>query len=95
MIFPVTNTSDSTAVGAASAQFAPDLAAGQTWLFVSSTACWIAQGANPTAAASDGNMFVPAGVQVMIDGAGGEKLAVIRDTADGRASLTRVFSRAV
>lgn len=88
---PITSTSDSTAVTVASAQFTPTLAAGQVWMFVSSTACWIAQGADPqTAAAADANMFVPAGVTVLIDGGAGAKLAVIRDTADGRASLTRI-----
>jgi hypothetical protein len=87
--YPVTSTSDSQAVGAASAQFSPTMEADQVWMFISTTNCWIAQGTNPTAAAADGNMFVPANVFVMIDGGVGAKLAVIQASAGGTASLTR------
>ena len=85
---PYTAGSDSTTVTVASAQFTLTLAATYVYLFVSSTNCWISQGANPTASAADANMFVPANVLVTIDGATGAKLAVIRDTVDGKASLT-------
>jgi len=87
----VNTNADQVNVIVTSAQFANivAMAAKQTYLFVSTTACWIQQGANPTAAATPGSMFVPANVQVLIDGALGAKLAVIRDAADGKASLTR------
>jgi streptogramin lyase len=84
--------SDEVAVGAASAQFAniTAMAAGQMFMFVSSTACWIKQGSNPTASAAPGSMYVPANTIVFISGANGVKLAVIQDAAGGKASLTQV-----
>lgn len=88
-----TNTqSDEVAVGAASAQFANivAMAAGQMYVFVSSTACWILQGANPTASAAPGSMYVPPNTIVFIGGLNGIKLAVIQDAAPGKASLTKV-----
>lgn len=95
-VAPVTGgsaaSSDFLAVGAASAQFPAinTMVAGQTFVFSSNTGCWILQGANPTAAASAGSMFVPAGVPIVIDGGIGAKLAVIRDSADGKCSLTKI-----
>lgn len=83
---PAIALTDTIAVGVASAQFAATAATGLFW-FISSTACYIAQGTNPTASAADGSIFVPAGLPVLIDAAGGIKLAVIRSAADGFASL--------
>lgn len=83
---------DTVAVGAASAEF-PNIntmAAGQYFVFCSSVACWIKQGTNPVASAAAGSMFVPANVQVMIDGALGTELAVIQASTGGTASLVRV-----
>lgn len=91
ILAPDTTSSDSQAVGAASAPFTSTIGKNEIWMFVSTTNCWIAQGANPTAAAADGNMFVPANVIVPISGLGGEKLAVIQASAGGTASLTRAF----
>lgn len=87
----VTNA-DQVAVGAASAQFTNivAMAAGQHYMFCSNIACWIKQGLNPTASAAPGSMYVPANVQVDIDGGVGIKLAVIQDAAGGKASLTRM-----
>ncbi len=42
------------------------------------------------ATAADGSMFVPALVTVVLDGNLGPQVGVIRDTADGKASLTRL-----
>jgi hypothetical protein len=42
------------------------------------------------ATAADGSMYIPANVIVPIDGKYGAQLGVIRNTADGSASLTRV-----
>lgn len=89
IVFPVTSTSDSQAVTSSAASMSPVMATNQIWMFTCSTNCWISQGAAPTAAAADGSMFVPAGAIIMIDGGLGVALSVIRDTADGKASLTR------
>jgi hypothetical protein len=43
-----------------------------------------------TTTAADGCMFVPAGVSVAISGDQGPQVGVLRDSVDGRASLTRV-----
>lgn len=44
----------------------------------------------PIATAADGSMYVPANTPVLIDGAGGDSLSVIRAAGDGTASLTRM-----
>lgn len=87
--YPVTSSSDVQAVTGTHAVMAPTMAAGETWLFVSSTNCYIAQAAAPVATAGDGSMFVPAGVVVSLDGGLGAKLSVIQASANGSASLTR------
>lgn len=46
----------------------------------------------PTAAS--GSMYVPAGLQVFLDGRSGPQVGVLRDTADGKATLTRFGSTA-
>lgn len=82
---------DVVAVGAASATF-PNIiamAAGETYVFTSTVACYIKQGAAPVASAAAGSALVPAGVQVLIDGALGIKLAVIQASTGGSASLVR------
>lgn len=61
-----------------------------TWAFVSSTACWITQDGTSTPTAVAGaaaNLFVPANTIVYLAAIGGD-VAVIRDAADGKASLT-------
>lgn len=90
---PVTYLSDIIDVGDTSAQFATfnAMAAGQWFRFFATVACWIKQGANPTAAANTAaSMPVAAGEAVLINGALGAKLAVIRDGANGKAVLTPV-----
>jgi hypothetical protein len=42
-----------------------------------------------TVATADGSMFVPASIPITINGDQGPQLGVIRDAADGKASLTR------
>ncbi len=42
------------------------------------------------ATAAAGSMFVPAGVQVLLDGSQGAQVGILRDTADGKASCTFV-----
>lgn len=45
----------------------------------------------PIATAATGSMFVAAGVSVYFDGRLGSDVSVLRDTADGKATLTHVF----
>lgn len=94
IITPVTSKSKVvTAVTATAASFSAGMVAGssQFWRFVSTTNCWILQGATPTAVANTvGNMLVPAGQEVYLDGRNGADVSVVRDTADGHASLTPV-----
>lgn len=77
------------AVGAASAQFALTLDAGKAYRLISSTACYVAQGANPTAVAGagTGRYYVPAGVALDLHGFAGVKVAVIQAAAGGFASI--------
>lgn len=57
----------------------------------SSTNCHINIGTNPTAAATDNNgMYLPAGVVEYFHVAPGQKLAVIRDSADGVMSVSEM-----
>jgi hypothetical protein len=60
---------------------------------VSTTNCHINIGANPTAAATDNNgIYLPANVVEFYHVSPGQKIAVIRDTADGvfcMAEMTR------
>ncbi len=93
MSFPVPtiSTSQKLAVGVAAASFGVDMPAGngeKLHEFVCTTDCWIKQGAAPTASAASGSMFVPALRTVLIDAGAGVKLSVIRNTADGSATLT-------
>lgn len=88
--FPVTSTSDVQAVSGISAQMSPTMEVDQVWMFACNVDCYIAQGANPTAAVADGSMFVPAGEVIYIDGGVGAKLAVIQASSGGFASLTRL-----
>lgn len=94
-MYPVTSftaQSIKAAVSAASATFgAPlDALAPQRWyLFASTTNCWLKQSdAGTAASAASGSMFWPANTPLLISGNNGLKLSVIRDTADGSASLT-------
>lgn len=96
LLSPDTSTSLELAVGAAHAEFNANMAAHTYWLFVSTTNCWIKQGAHAAlvtsgASAGAGSMFVPALAQVVISGDLGADLSVIEDTTTGKASLTRVI----
>jgi hypothetical protein len=88
-----TGDCDVQAVGVASAQ-CQAMTAGNCYRFISTTNCWIRFGAAPTAAAgADGNVYLPANWEffAMCQGTA-LKCAVIRDTADGFLSQTRVDS---
>lgn len=88
LVVPVASRSDVTAVGAVAATSGLTMDAGFFYLFVSNTDCFIAQGATPTATAADASMFVPSRTPIILAGSSGAALSIIRDTADGKASLT-------
>lgn len=93
IISPDTSTALAVTVSGVSADFSATMVAKEYWLFVSSTNCWITQGATPTAVAgAAGNMYVPANTPIVIDGRCGASLAVIQATAGGSASLTRLLT---
>lgn len=59
---------------------------------VSTTNCWINIGTNPTAAAADDNLYMPAGLVEYFHVSPGQRLAVIQDSAGGSlivAEMTR------
>lgn len=91
MFYPIPLTFKSSAVravGLASAQFATVMDSGVQYVLRANTNLWWrADSANPTASAGDGSHFLAAGQTALIGGAG-YKVAVIRDTADGTASLS-------
>jgi hypothetical protein len=60
----------------------------ELWQFISNTACWISQGATPTATTGAGSMFVAAGQAVLLDGHNGAVVAAIQDAAGGKCTLT-------
>lgn len=87
-IVVVTDKSIKTDVAATAATSSLALVAGTVYRFISTTACWIKQGATPTASAASGSMFVAANEAVYIDGRNGAGLSVIRNAADGTSTLT-------
>ncbi|HEX8894459.1 MAG TPA: hypothetical protein VF783_14105 [Terriglobales bacterium] len=77
------------AVGAASAQSAVVQAATNRVVLSSTTACWVAFGANPTASAAAGSIYVPANFPmppIAVTG-GTTKIAVIQASAAGSLSI--------
>lgn len=92
MLVPIAGSSDFQAVVTGSAEFAgTTMTATDLYVFTCDIDCYVKQGAAPTAAASDGSMFVPAGMPLLIDGAQGAKLAVLRAGAsDGVATMQKV-----
>lgn len=88
---PDPSSSIEKAVGAASVPFGATMTKDDAYLFVSSTACWIAQGTSPVASAGAGSMYVPANVVIAISGRAGADVAVIQDSVSGKASLTRAL----
>ncbi len=81
-------TASTRAVGA-SAQFSTVLMEGGVYSIVSTTACWILTGSNPTATAQGaGTLYIPANFPVVfICPPGATKLAIIQDAAPGFATL--------
>jgi len=80
------------AVGVASAQFSHVLEEGIDYEIVSTTDCHVKVGADPaTASNATGSQYVKAGVPYPIAKQGGsDRVAIIRDAADGSAWLSKV-----
>jgi hypothetical protein len=87
----LSHTSLFTAVTATSAQLTLD--AGERYMISCDVACWIRQGADPTAeAATPANTYLPANFPVVISaGAGNVKVAAIRAVGDGNLTATRLL----
>ena len=82
---------DYVAVAVASAQSAVWASTTREIRIVSNTNCHINIGQNPTAAATDDNGFyLPANVVEYLHVTPGQRLAVIRDTADGILSVSEM-----
>jgi hypothetical protein len=82
------STSEVLAVIATSDDFDTALTPEGIYQLTSNTDCWVSQGSAPTAAAdTDANVFVPAGGTIYLHGSDGDTVAIIRDSADGHASL--------
>lgn len=83
-------------VTSSSAKFAAAMAFGEQYVFTTTTDCWIttaATGGSVTASAA-GAMFVAAGSAVLLtpdDDGSVWFVHIIRDSADGKASLTRAI----
>lgn len=90
MLAPIAATSDRQTVTSSSVQFDTTMTVKQLFIYTCDTDSYIKQGANPTASAADGSMFVPAGLPIVIDGFQGAKLATIRKSADGVATLQQM-----
>ncbi len=76
----------------ASTEFGLTLMPNIDYVIVSSTAAWIKQAAsNPVAVAGDpANMYIPANTLIYVSGDNGAEIAIIRDAADGKASIAPV-----
>ncbi len=92
MLVPLAGTSDFQAVTTPAAQLAgTTMVATDLYVFTSSVDAWVKQGSNPTASAGDGSMFVPAGMPLLIDGAQGAKLSVLRvGASDGVCTFQKM-----
>ena len=96
VLVPTISAADEIAVGASSATFGLAMTTigvlGQAlYRFVSTTNCWLAQSATPTATSGAGSLFVPANTIVILDGSLGTHAACIQDSTGGKASLCPVL----
>jgi hypothetical protein len=79
------------AIGASSAASAAFAAGAKIVRLVATQNCWIAFGANPTAAATSGNgSYVPSGAIEFWRVTPGHKVAVIQDGTAGTLSITEM-----
>jgi hypothetical protein len=89
-----TATATVTAVTITSAQLT--MVAGTRYRLASTTAAWVAFGSNPTAVAGAANnhLILAGGTLDIQCSAAALKLAIVRDTADGNATLSLVMDGA-
>jgi hypothetical protein len=93
MMLDPSDAPDFQAVGAASAQFTKTMVEGSRYILTSTTAAWVAIGANPTAAKADGSFYLPANTPLVIMCRGAAvKVAILQDAAVGNASLALAVS---
>lgn len=90
MLVPVAGTSKYLAVTDTAAVIQADMTEAGVYVFTADVDCYIKQGADPTASAANGSMLVSAGMPVVIDGAQGAKLSVVRKADSGVATLQKV-----
>lgn len=92
LLAPDTSSAVELAVGVASAQFTGLTLLINNWYQLSTnTGLWFAVGANPTASAGNGSVYLgPNQTALIYSLAGGEKVAIIEDTTAGKASLARL-----
>lgn len=91
MSTPDTTTALVLNVTSSADEFGADMQPGNFYQYVATVATWIAQGETPTASAGAGSMYVPANFVVTLTGICGPDLSVVRDSVDGKASLTRLL----
>lgn len=86
------STPERVAVTSTSAQFSTTMVSGCTYELTSSARAWIKIAANPTAEAdTTGNLLIAPDTPTRIAAQGSaNKVAIIRDTADGDATLARI-----
>ena len=71
--------------------FGNALTVGTLYMLTLTAAGWICQSNAGTAATKGvGSLYLPANVQILIDGAQGSKLHILQDAAGGNASLVKV-----
>jgi hypothetical protein len=95
ILFPDTSSSTlalEQAVSGTSAAFGA-MAVNEIWRLTATTNLWWSQGATPTATAGAGSAYLAAGQVVLVNGNNGAQVAVIEDTAAGKASLCRCSTR--
>lgn len=91
MLVPVAASSLYSTVTSSAASFSA--MTGKRYVFSSNTACFIKQGpaaGSPTASSAAGSMYVPSDSFITIDPKYGDTVSVIRDSADGKATLQEV-----
>ncbi len=93
IISPISTTALVVSYTGTAAAFSATMAARQYFQFTASTACWIKQGTTPTAVAgAAGNIFVPLGAVLILDGGLGPDVSVVQDAAAGKATLAGVHT---
>ena len=94
MISPNTATSIVTAVTGTTATSTLAMVAGGFYMLSSTTNCWIIQGSGTLTAAvnTSGNVYLPAGQVLVLNGVAGTSFAVIEDSAGGHISACRLFN---